>query len=155
MIRRSIALSLLVGVLLLAGCAGAATQGPIVEGGTDGAVEFPRTNERDPTPEDYPPAPEALSAETAGEYATAYEEVRMHNELLGTVEASITDLGTSCSATAVDSDGAGYRVTVECGHWYEFESGTSRGIADGAPYETTYLVSDGGITQVEEPRPVY
>ena len=79
----------------------------------------------------------------------------MHNELLSEVEDTITEIGTSCSAVAVEPDVDAHRVTVECGHWYEFESGSSVGIADGAPYRTTYLVSADGIEQVGERRWVY
>ena len=159
MYRRITAVLLLACPLLTSGCLGVASLGGSPEDGRDpdfdDVKQFNRTNATDPVTREYPPAPENLSAESASEYAARHEEVRMHNELLSDVEATVTELGTSCSVAAVEPDGDAYRVTVECGHWYEFESGSSVGIADGAPYRTTYLVSAGEIDQVGDRRPVY
>lgn len=158
--NRRITAALLVACLLLtSGCLGVASLGGSPEDGRepdlDDVKQFNRTNATVPVTMEYPPAPENLTAESASEYVVTYEEVRMHNELLSDVEETVTELGTSCSLAAVEPEGDAYRVTVECGHWYEFESGTSVGIADGAPYRTTYVVSADGIEQIGDRRPVY
>lgn len=158
--NRRIAAALLLAILLLtSGCLGVASLGGSPEDGREpdhsNVKQFNRTNAAAPVTMEYPPAPENLTAESASEYAATYEEVRMHNELLSDVEATVTELGTSCSVASVEPTEDAYRVTVECGHWYEFESGSSVGIADGAPYRTTYLVSAGDIDQIGDRRPVY
>ncbi len=148
--RRTVAV-LLAGLVLASGCLGAASLGtapetspePDVDSGN--ATQFTRPNASDPIPLPFPETPENPSAETVGAYVAAHEEVRKHDELLAGVEATVTQLGTSCEAVSVETEGDAYRVTVECGHWYEFESGTSIGIADGAPYRTTYLVGPDSV----------
>lgn len=172
MTRRPSVVLLLAGLVLASGCLGTASLGPGPdtapvpdpddEGGpepdvdeNDTATQFTRPNASDPVPLPLPDVPATLSAETAGEFAAAYEEVRMHNELLSDVEDTITELGTSCEAVSVEADGEAYRATVECGHWYEFESGSAVGIADGAPYRTTYLVDDEAIEQTGDREYVY
>lgn len=153
--RRSVVLSL-AGLAFAPGCLGVAGFGPGFEaevGPNDGdgnATEFTRPNAGDPVPLPEPEPPDDPTDATAGEYAAAHEEVRMHNELLVEVEATVTELGVSCEAVSVEADGDAFEVTVECGHWYEFESGGSFGIADGAPYRTTYLVGPGGIERLGE-----
>lgn len=158
--RRAVVLSL-AGLAFAPGCLGATGLGPgsgdggEPDGGDGNATQVAQPNPSDPVPLPEPEMPDDPTEAAAGEYAAAYEEVRMHNELLADVEATITELGVSCEAVEVEADGDGHLVTVECGHWYEFESGTSVGIADGAPYRMTYLVSDGGIEQRGEREYVY
>ena len=151
MFRSGTVVLLLAGLVLASGCLGAAglstspEVGPEPDLDAGNATQVAQPNASDPVTLSFPELPEDLSAGTVGAYVAAHEEVRMHNELLSNVEATITELGTSCEATAVEADGEGFRVTVECGHWYEFESGSSVGIADGAPYRTTYVVGPDGI----------
>ena len=159
--NRSTVLALPIAGLLvlagLAGCLGAASPEADIEPDTsDGnATQVPQPNSRDPVPLPLPALPENLSADGAGEFVAAYEEVEMHNELLREVEANVVELGTSCTVESVDEDDDAYRVVVECGHWYEFESGTTHGIADGAPYRTSYVVTADAVEQTSERRPVY
>lgn len=106
------------------------------------------TNFDEPTPKQLPSGPENLSTKTVSAYVTEYEEVRHNNKVLSDTEETITDLETSCSVVTVDSDQDVYVVTVECNHSYQFISGSSKGIADGAPYQITYRVWDDRIEQI-------
>ena len=148
MTRRWSVVLLLVGLVLTSGCLGSVTLGPGPEANTEpagNATQFTRPNATDPVRLALPEPPANLSAATVGAYVAGREEVRMHNAILADRDETITELGTSCDAVAVEPDGDAFRVTVECGHWYEFEAGAGRGIADGAPYRTTYEVGPDGV----------
>ena len=158
MYRRRIAVLALLGLLLGAGCLGAATP---TEGNpepdplnTDGATQVPQPNEREPVILDLPAAPDVITAETVGPFVADYEELRMHNELVNT-NSNLVSVGTDCTADAVESADTSYTVTVECGHWYEFAEGETRGIADGAPYAIVYTVSEDGDVSHGESEPVF
>ena len=158
MYRRILAVLALVSLLLVAGCLSAATA---TEGNpepdltnTDDATQVPQPNEREPVPRDLPAAPDTITAETVGPFVSSYEEIRMHNELVG-AHSDLVSLGTSCTVESVGPANGSYTVTVECGHWYEFADGDRRGIADGAPYTITYTVSEDGRVSHGEREPVF
>ena len=158
MYRRLLSALTLVSLLLAAGCL-TATIAP--EGvpepdttNTDVATQVPQPNEHNPVPRDLPAAPDTITAETVATFVATYEEVRMHNELVGT-HSNLVSIGTSCTADSVEPADGAYTVTVECGHWYEFADGDNRGIADGAPYAVIYSVSDDGHLSPGEREPIF
>lgn len=142
--RRSIAIALLV-LVVTTGCLGTVSMdtGP---GNADTGTDS------EPPTRDLPEPPAELTAETAASFAATYEEVHKHNDIIQT-QAGVVDLGTKCGVDDVEGTNGQYRVTLDCGHWWEFQQGDNRGIADGAPYEVTYVVGADGVLSVSRSGP--
>lgn len=147
--RRLFAALSLLGLLLVAGCVDSGVLGGTVPNSDDGtpgnATKVPTPDEREPVVREVPAVPESRTTETVGQFIEEYEEVRMHNELVSEVE-DIVRLGINCNVDSVATEEDVYTVTVDCGHWYEFDNSDGRGIADGAPYRIEYVVrADGSV----------
>lgn len=144
--RLSLLVALVAGLVLLSGCLDAAAleNAPKPDIDTDGATTVTTPNGADPDPVPLPTVPSEFNEATVGEFAAAFEEARMHNELVSK-NSDVVRLGITCDVETVDPVDDTYAVTVSCGHWYEFQTGDTIGIADGAPYAVTHVVSDGGI----------
>ena len=145
--RRLLSALALVSLLIIAGCLGTAVgteDYPELDPTfTDNGTQVPQPNERAPVHRVLPVAPDSITVENVGPFVADYEETRLHNELVRD-HSNLVSLGTSCTVSAVEPADESITVTVECGHWYEFAEGDQEGIADGAPYEITYTVSDDG-----------
>lgn len=134
--RRPALLSVVV-LVVLAGCTvpiGSQTGTP-TEAGAGG-----------PTVEPFPAFPADVTADTVGPYVAAFEEAYRHNAILSTAEG-VTSISVGCSAESVAETADGYAVTVSCGFSWMFEHDGSVGVADGRPYDATYRVSTGGLTE--------
>ena len=105
-----------------------------------------------PGPDGAPEHPGTLTADTAAAYVEAYEEHHREVTVLREAEVDVTDVSVDCTATDVVATGDGYEVTVDCGFSYEFEDGDTVGIADGVPYQATYVVDESSIGRVGEER---
>lgn len=99
-----------------------------------------------PTHEAFPEFPAALTDDNVGPYTAAFEEAYRHNFILSSADG-VTSISVGCSAGSVTATDDGYKVTVECGFSWMFEHDGSVGVADGRPYEATYRVSSGGLTE--------
>ena len=148
--------TLVAGIVLLSGCLGAAALegSPKTDIDTDDATTVTTPNGTDPDPVPLPTVPSNLSAATVGEFAAAYEEARMHNELVSK-NSDIVRLGTKCDVETVDRIDGSYAVTISCGHWYEFHSGDAVGIADGAPYVVVHTVGEDGVERTGDREPSF
>lgn len=100
-----------------------------------------------PTSRPFPDPPESLTAETAGEYVAAFEETYRYNVIVA-AEDNLTSVSVGCNAVETTPIENGYRVTVNCGFTWMFESDGSAGVADGRPYNATYRVGGGLIERV-------
>jgi len=154
--RRSPLALLVAGLVLLSGClAGPAFESsPDPDIDTDGARTAITPNGAACEPIPLPTAPGNLTTATAGEFGVAYEEARMHNELVEK-HPDIVRVGTRCDVESVDRLDGSYAVTVSCGHWYEFQHGDVVGIADGAPYTVTHVVGEDGIEHTGDREPSF
>lgn len=113
-------------LVVLAGCAG-------VLPGDDGVTE-----------REFPERPPTVDAETAGPYVAEYEEVYRHNAIVAEETAVLQEVVVGAGVVNVTERGDGYEVVVSVGFYYTFGddgSGEPTGIADGRPYEATYLVN--------------
>lgn len=99
-----------------------------------------------PTVAPFPTFPQSLSEENVGSYVAEFEESYRHNFILSSADG-VTSISVGCSAESVTATEDGYEVTVECGFSWMFEHDGSVGVADGRPYEATYRVSSGGLTE--------
>lgn len=99
-----------------------------------------------PTVAPFPTFPESLSVETVGAYVAAFEEAYRHNFILSSAYG-VTSISVGCSPESVTPTDDGYEVTVECGFSWMFDHDGSVGVADGRPYEASYRVSSGGLTE--------
>lgn len=91
----------------------------------------------------FPEPPDSLTEDAVGEYTSEFEEVYRHNSIVAAEdESGITSITTSCSAESITPIEGGYRVTVDCGFGWMFESDGSAGVADGRPYQATYRVTN-------------
>ena len=96
-----------------------------------------------------PERPTTLTAETAGEYAVAYEESRLANDLIrsrGGVLDGDDEVRADCTTTsATEREGNGYRVALRCrggiGDVYRIVQPTR------VTYTVAYTVTDGGTEQ--------
>ncbi|MDX1747225.1 MAG: hypothetical protein R3324_14915 [Halobacteriales archaeon] len=128
----ALAILVVVTLVLVSGCA----QAPSAEDGID---QRP-----------FPEPPERLTEDTVGEYTSEFEEVYRHNSIVAANdETEITSITTSCSAASITPIDGGFRVTVECGFGWMFESNGSAGVADGRPYQATYRVTNGLTERVD------
>jgi hypothetical protein len=125
-------------VALLGGCLATAGGSPFQNG---------------PAPDDLlteRPAPEppgTVTAETAGSYAVAAEEVYRHNVIVAENEG-VTNATVGCEVSEVAETKDGYRATVSCGFAYTFHLNGNVAIADGVGYEATYAVTGDGAERV-------
>lgn len=147
MTRRRLAALSLLGLLLVAGCVDAGLLDGTAPSGTQhppgNATEVPTPNAANPVVLDLPDAPDSITTDTVGPFVTASEEVRMHNEIVSETQG-VVRLGVDCDVETNEATADGFTVTVQCGHWYEFDNSDGRGIADGAPYQVTYVVGEDG-----------
>lgn len=109
----------------------------------------PTNQSSTPSVQPFPEFPASVSAESAGEYASDYEEVYRHNTILATAQVeTITSITVSCSPTNTTAMEDGFRVTVECGFGWMYTDEGSEAVADGRPYEATYWIGNGLVERI-------
>lgn len=98
----------------------------------------------EPSPREYPERPDPLTADTAGVYAAQYEEVYRYNAVLEGETDAIREVVGGAGVVSVTGTDGGFEVVVSVGFYYTFGDdgrGNPTGIADGRPYEATYVVN--------------
>ena len=92
---------------------------------------------------EFPDRPPELTEETAGPYVAEYEEVYRYNAIVEEEAERIQEIVVGAGVVSVTPRDDGYEVVVSVGFYWTFGddgSGQPTGIADGRPYEATYLV---------------
>jgi hypothetical protein len=95
------------------------------------------------SPAAFPDRPPELTEETAGPYVAEYEEVYRYNAIVEEEAERIQEIVVGAGVVSVTPRDDGYEVVVSVGFYWTFGddgSGQPTGIADGRPYEATYLV---------------
>ena len=102
--------------------------------------------------DDAPTPPATLTTGTAVASTEAAEEHHRGVAILRAAVLDVTEVSVTCTAVEVAETGDGYEVVVACGFSSEFQDGDVVGVADGVPYEATYVVDETSIGRVgEEP----
>lgn len=98
----------------------------------------------EPSPREHPERPDPLTADTAGVHAAHYEEVHRYNAVLEEETGVIRGIVVGAGVVSVTGTDDGFEVVVPVGFHYTFGDdggGNPTGIADGRPYEATYVVN--------------
>lgn len=103
------------------------------------------------SPRPFPEKPGTINATTAATFAAAYEEARLHNEILDEQDG-VTRIDTMCTGAVTNRTAAGYHVSLDCSSAWELKQAGRTTLTDGDPYLIRYLITPDRTRQLMDRR---